>query len=214
MSRVYGGIDPSASPSKPSGFAAIDREGRLLECIHLKRDDELLEHVQRHDIHQLAIDAPAGLPLGMNLCCLEDAPICDCPPTGLRRCERELQQRGLSLYPVTKKSFAKAWIRRGLLLYLRAQSMGVACDEVYPSGSKRRLFEDVKWIKPKSSKAARAQLQSLLIDCIAGMPAPDEMLLSDHQLDAALAAYSLYLFHERKRGERLGDPREGRILLP
>ncbi|MBZ0257273.1 DUF429 domain-containing protein, partial [bacterium] len=111
-------------------------------------------------------------------------------------------------------SFAKGWIRRGLLLYLRFQSMGIACEEVYPSGCKRRLFPRAVWLRPKSSRKAREQLQNLLRKKIRGLPTVKQDLLSDHQLDALLAAYTVYLYSEKKRGERLGDPREGCILLP
>ena len=214
MTCAYGGLDPSASAGKPSGAALIDRQGRLIQAVHAKTDADIIGFFSQQKIHALAIDAPKGLPMGMGLCCLQDHPVCDCELTSLGQCERELQRRGVSLYPVTKNAFAKGWIRRGLLLYLRFQSIGISCEEVYPAGCKRRLFPKEIWSKPKSGVKARTQLQTLLRRRIKGIPTLKNGLLSDHKLDAIIAAYCVYLYHEKKRGERLGDPSEGQIILP
>ncbi len=213
MSRVYGGLDPSASPNKPSGVAVIDHNGCLITMAHANTDHEIIDFFSKYKLKSLAIDAPKGLPHGMGLCCLEEKPSCDCELTKPRNCERELQRRGISVYPVTKNAFAKGWIRRGLLLYLRFQSLGFACEEVYPSGSKQRLFSDVVWLKPKSKLSARAQLVEQLNTLKLHIPV-EQKPPSDHQLDAVLGAYSVYLFNKKHQGERLGDPAEGQILLP
>ena len=211
---IYAGIDPAASPNKPTGCVALDRNARLIAFEHCRTDEEILDFFQPYALKAVAIDAPKGLPLGMGLCCLEDAPKCDCPPTPSRQCERLMRQRGIALYPVTKRAFAKSWIRRGLLLFLRFQGMGIPSFEVYPTGSKRRLFPAVAFPKPKGGREARCILQESLMHLIADIPRGDEILLSDHLLDAILAAYTLYIHFETKRCESVGDGREGEILLP
>ncbi len=214
--KYFGGIDPSASEDKPSGCAILDAGGALVEAGHESADRHLIDFFQKYPIAALGIDAPKGLPLGMRLCCLEDKPKCTCAVTESRACEREMYQRGHSLYPVNKNTFtsAKMWIRRGLLLYLRFQSLGIYCYEIYPTAAKHTLFADVDFPKPKSSVIARRMLQRLLAESIDGVPDPEKKTFSDHTLDAILAAYTVYLYSVENQGERVGDPREGEILIP
>lgn len=218
MSRCkrYGGIDPSASEAKPTGCVLLDSSGTLLESVMLHTDRDIVMWCIEAGVTRLAIDAPQGLPFGMGLCCLNHPTTCRCEPTAVRSCERELLRRRISLYPITRNAFpaAKAWALRGLLLFLRFQAMGIRCDEVYPSACKKRLFPDTEWIKPKAKKAARWQLQSLLSTRVSAMPDGDKHLLTDHELDALLAAYTVWLDETGGATERVGDPAEGQILLP
>lgn len=214
---MYAGIDPSASAQKPSGLVLLSSQGEWIEGALLHTDEDLLSRLQTSPpIRAVGLDAPVSLPFGMGLCCLANPPLCDCALTSMRHCERAVMKQGYALYPLTKNAFpaAKAWALRGLLLALRIQTLGVPYAEVYPSACKRRLFSAVAWIKPKSKRAARAQLQTLLANRVIGLPRPDEKLLSDHVLDALLAAYTVFLEGEWGEGERLGQAGEGDILLP
>ncbi len=213
---MYGGIDPSASPKRPSGCAVLDRTGKLLQCAHCKSDADILTFFESYTVKAMAIDAPKGLPLDMGLCCLENPTKCDCPDHSSRLCERLMRQRGIPLFPVTKTTFpaAKAWIRRGLLLFLRFQGLDISTFEVYPTGAKKALFPDIAFPPPKGKVATRIVLQQALASYIPNVPVPGKKPLSDHQLDAILAAYTVFRFQEKGKGELIGDSREGEILLP
>lgn len=214
LENVYGGIDPSSSASKPSGCTVLSQDGMLLNHTLAHADAEIIHFFQPYDLSAIAIDAPKGLPLDMGLCCLEKNPSCPCEVSESRKCERELMRLGISLYPVNKNAFAKAWIRRGLLLFLRFLGMGIDAYEVYPSGSKRMIFPTITFPKPKSGRRAREMLQDHLRPLIPQIPQNEREVLSDHTLDAILGAYTVFLFRERDQGQLYGDPREGQILLP
>ncbi|RJP21103.1 MAG: DUF429 domain-containing protein [Candidatus Omnitrophota bacterium] len=213
---MYGGMDPSASFEKPSGCVVLDAKGNYIQSLHCKSDTEILSFFEPFHLHAIGIDAPKGLPLKMGLCCLETPAICDCPTNASRLCERLMRERGFSLFPVTKHTFpaAKAWIRRGLLLFLRFQGLGIPTFEVYPTGAKKILFPQVKFPSPKSKIASRILLQTSLAALIPNLPEPNPKPFSDHVLDALLAAYTVFLFVEKERGELVGDAREGEILIP
>lgn len=213
---VYGGIDPSGSAERPSGCAAISAKGVLLGQGQHFRDEEIIRFFEPYTPVGVAIDAPCALPLDMSICCLEDPVRCRCEVKQSRACERQLTRMGYSLYPVNKNTFpdAKRWIRRGLLLYLRFQSLGISTFEVYPNASMKILYPRTVFPRPKTGIAARKTLQDSLSTLIAQVPPSTETTLSDHALDAILAAYTLYLYREKKLGELIGDAREGRILIP
>jgi predicted nuclease with RNAse H fold len=212
--KVYGGIDPSGSNNRPSGCVVLDQNATLLDYRLCKTDEDILTFFTPYPLKAIAIDAPKGLPLGMNLCCLDDDPTCACELTPARVCETEMRKRRIHLYPVTKNSFAKSWIRRGLLLFLRFQGIHIPTYEVYPSGTKKILFHDLDIPKPKSSKKSRKILQTALSQRIDDIPSYEKFLLSDHVLDAILGAFTVYLYREKKKGELIGRPVEGQILLP
>jgi hypothetical protein len=45
------------------------------------------------------------------------------------------------------------------------------------------------------------------------IPPPHCLLLTHHELDAILGAYTCYL-HRRGQTEQLGDPQEGVVIIP
>lgn len=212
--RFYGGIDPSASAARPTGCAAIDENGRLAAMGRCRTDAEILAFFEPFPLAAVAIDAPKGLPRGMGLCCLEHPATCPCEPEPSRMCEREMRKRGFPLFPVSKTTFpaAKAWIRRGLMLYILFHNLGVPAFEVYPSAVKKILLPNFNPKGPKSSRANRAALLGAMRTLLPGLP--DGGPPSDHELDAALAALTVYRYRERGSGGLAGVPSEGRILLP
>ena len=206
---LFLGIDPTSSESKRSACAVLDEDGALVALELLGTDSEILELAARHRPDIVAIDAPLGLPTGMD--CLEET--CSCASVHEfkgRLCERELLARGISLYITTKRSFIKRMIYRCMGLVPLLETMGCRVIEVYPYASKVCLFG--KPIPKKTTSEGREFLRRHLGGLIPGLNAYDGRL--DHDLyDALMAAYTAYL-HGRGETESLGRPEEVCIVVP
>lgn len=203
------GIDLTSTEAKPTACLGLNRELYLTYSGFLHPDSDILEVVDRHGFELVAIDAPLSLPEG--LCCLEES--CSCQPeieSKSRSCERELRSQGIRVFPTTKKTFIKKLIYRGIALKTELESKGYQVIEVYPYGSKVRLFgRDIpKKTMPAGLTFLKQHISALLPNLI---PYVDSF---SHDLcDAALAAYTAFL-HFQGKTERLGDAREGVICLP
>ncbi len=180
-----------------------------MACGLLGPDEDILSFVEEHQPHVVAIDAPLSLPLG--LCCLEEG--CPCCPLGEgqgRECERQLSRLGIGSYYTTKRSIIKEMVYRGLKVAKELSERGWPFVEVYPYGSKIRLFGR---LPRKTTRQGRAMLQGHLRRCGLQIPPPEEKLLSHDILDALVAAYTGYLYARGETGA-LGDPQEGLLHLP
>ena len=209
---VFAGIDLTAGPRRPTACALLDSEARLIRLGKCRRDEDIVAFVRKARI--AGVDAPCSLPLGLHVCCMADRPLCGCRqvnPFAGRQAERDLLKEGIRAYILSKNTFAKAWVRRGLLLKSRLERAGIRVLEVYPTGAKVRLFGRPE--EKKSTRAGRSWLQSRLKAWVAGLPSPREGLLSHDALDAILAALSVW-FYAMDVAEAVGDPREGQIWLP
>lgn len=82
--------------------------------------------------------------------------------------------------------------------------------EIYPHAARKRLFGS---LSPKVTRQGRQALQESLRQLIGAIPDPHSQLLSHHELDAILGAYTVYL-HQRGLTEKLGDPEEGVVIVP
>ena len=203
------GIDPTSSEAKPSACAVLDGDGSLLALESPRTDDDILALARRHRPAIIAIDAPLGLPTGMD--CLEET--CSCASVHDfkgRVCERELLARGISLYVTTKRSIIREMIYRCRALVPRLEAMGCRVIEVYPYASKVCLFG--KPIPKKTKRAGREFLRRRLNERIPGLKDRAERLNHD-QGDALVAAYTAYL-HSRGETESLGLPEEVPIVVP
>ncbi len=204
------GIDLTClGQAKPSACLGLDRELKLIYSGFLHQDSDIMKVVSRHGFELVAIDAPLSLPKG--LCCLEES--CSCQPTAQvkgRSCERELARLGIPCYFTTKKSIIKAMVYRGIRLRTELESIGYEVIEVYPYGSKVRLFgRDIPKKTTPNGLALLKQHISHLLPHIA--PYVDGF---NHDLsDAAIAAYTAFL-HSQGKTELYGEAEEGEICLP
>jgi len=213
---LFGGIDPTASPRRKSACAVLDEKGHLVSLDSLSTDEKILEFFGTYQLSLWAIglDAPCTLPLGLGRCCLEDIPTCRCQPIHPwkgRLAERELLKRGIRAYVISKDTFAKRWIRRGLQLKDRLQAAGYQIVEVFPHGTRYRLFPEI--LQSKSSRAGRKELQTALRKFIPDLPPVMQRLLSHDELDALLAALTVQLLWKGQT-EAVGDPEEGQVIIP
>jgi predicted nuclease with RNAse H fold len=192
-----------------SAYAVLDEGLELVELGLLAGDEGILDTVRRLRPRVVAIDAPLSLPLG--LCCLEEGCGCRQVLPGLgRRAERALSREGISSYYVTKRTFVKGLIYRGIALRQVLQGEGYEVIEVYPYASKVRLLG--KAVPPKRTTQGLASLRRRLLAHIPGLAHLAHPLTHD-EYDALVAAHTAYLYGQG-RTEAIGDPREGLIQLP
>ena len=205
----YLGLDLTKSPLKATAGAVVDESLHLVAWGLMGPDEQILSFVEEHHPQVVAIDAPLSLPLG--LCCLEES--CPCRPLREgkgRECERQLSRLGISSYYTTKRSIIKEMVYRGLKIAKKLSERRWPFIEVYPYGSKVRLFGK---LPPKTTCQGRALLQGHLQRCGIQISFGGEKLLSHDLLDALVATYTGYLY-ARGETEALGDPQEGLLHLP
>lgn len=212
---AYAGLDPAGSPLRPSGLALLDSRLRVIGLATVGQDDEVQAFLEPHRerIRWVGLDGPLGVPRHLGRCCFEGPrPGCSCrQPEGLRgrEAERAMSALGIGIYYLTKKAFARSWIQRSLRLADRLSRLGYRVLEVYPYGTKRRLWG--RALPPKETLQGRRFLRARLEEL--GLLLPDGRLPSHHELDALVAAYTAWL-HDRGGTECHGDPDEGAIVLP
>ncbi len=206
MSAIFAGID-LASDSRPLGFALLDADARLIELRHRPMtNDELVAAASGAAI--TGVDAPLSLPNG--LCCLDIA--CGCVathPSGVRTAELAVRAAGIGLFATTKRTIIPGLVARGLTLRARFEERGARVIEVYPHGTKLRLFGRAP--ARKSTAAGRHWVAEGLSPLVRGLPAG--RVLYDDEADAILAAYTALLV-ARGEARAYGDPAEGAIWLP
>lgn len=198
------GIDLASSARKASAYARLTDDLEIsFDLLH--SDSELLKAVEEDKPALVAIDAPLGLPYGA--CCLEES--CGCQPLSkFRECELELAKRGIPCFFTTKRSIIKKMIYRAIGLRKKLEAQGYEVIEVYPYASKVCL-----WGRPIPSKLKPEGLHFLRQKLSALLPGLSFKELNHDECDAILAAYTAWLFYHG-RAEALGNPVEGRIVIP
>ena len=205
----YLGVDLSSSSKRPSAYALLSENNELVALDSLHGDQELIDMVDRYDSPLTAIDAPLGLPLGMD-CLEEDHP---CAPTlnqKGRMAEMELAQMRIGCFFTSKRSIIKKLIYRGLELSKSLRDRGHQVIEVYPYATKVILFGD--GIPAKNSSKGLAFMKEKLSQLIPDVQACAHSLNHD-RCDALLAAYTASL-HHRNETDRVGIEQEGYIIVP
>ena len=202
------GIDLTSSPATPSACIGLDKNLRLSFAGLVSADRDLEALVLGEAPLLVAIDAPLSLPKG--LCCLEES--CRCQPEQGpgRECERQLAGLGIPCYFTTKRSIIKEMTYRAITLRRTLENRGHRVIEVYPYGSKVRLWG--RRIPSKHTPDGLDFLHSRLGELLPGL----RRYVSgfSHDLcDAALAAYTAYL-DCGDRTDRLGSDEEGVICVP
>ncbi len=186
------GIDLAGKKENLSGIAVLEMDKvNLKNKVSLKTlysDEEILKKIKEIHPSLIAIDAPLSLPKGR--CCLENE--CECAVGGhFRQAERDIRPYGRVL-PLTFKGM-KILTLRGIKLAkeLRKEYQVI---ETHPRTSQKMLgFDDLKHDLGRFFKLSED--------------------VTDHELDASLAALTglLYL---KDCYLKLGDPREGTIVIP
>ncbi len=208
MPETCVGLDLTGS-ARPSGYAALDAGGALLDVGLVGDDDEIAALAGRFAATTVAIDAPLGLPEG--LCCLEAS--CACAPVrapGIRASELAVRGLGYGLYHTTKRTIIRSMVYRGIALRRRLEAQGLLVLEVYPYATKVALFG--RPIPKKTTLAGARWLRERVETLVPGVADVSRRLTHD-ELDAILAAYTALLL---ARGEAvaLGDEAEGAIVVP
>jgi predicted nuclease with RNAse H fold len=206
MSDCYLGFDPTNSERRPTAWALLDDQARIVEQGCAGSNAELLALAERLQPAVVAIDSPLFLPLG--LASLDDPAAARGLPTG-RCCERELKSLGIGCFYTTPSSIIKPMVNRCIALRLELEQRRITTIEVFPYASKVRLFG--RPIPPKTRPEGRLWLQSAVATLIPGLPA--EPALSHDALDALIAAYT-GLCYARGAAKGVGDPAEGLLWLP
>lgn len=205
---MFFGIDLTSSPRIPSACVSLDERLNVVYQGCQECDNDIVRTVVEISPLVVAIDAPLCLPQG--LCCLEQD--CGCQPSSGHKgrwCERELARLGLPCYFTTKRSIIKDMVYRGIGLKQRLERIGFTVIEVYPYASKVRLFG-----RPPQAKSTRGGIDWLR-DRLKGLlpHAMDVDNWDHHMCDAAVAAYTAFLFHHGAT-EALGRAGDGFIHIP
>lgn len=206
------GIDLAGTERTATTCAFLAPGLASAELAHVYTDAELRGLALHYRPDVIAVDAPLGLPEGW--ACLETPCACGrCqqPQADLRRrCEVELRRWGIACYWTTRRSIIKGMVYRALTLAPQLAAAGAQVIEVYPFGSKVRLWGRPlpKKTTPQGAVWYDARVRALLPPFRAR---PD--VLTHDEVDAALAAYTAWLY-ATGRGEALGLAAEGQIVLP
>jgi uncharacterized protein len=172
------GLDLAGVPTRPTGFCRLD--GLQAETANLYSDEEIIQRTLQVNPEIIGIDAPLSLPQGRTS--LEDR-----NGPHLRPCDRELIKQGVKIFPMTLGPMRKL-TKRGIMFRELFEAKGFKVLEVYPGGA-----QDVFGI-PRKQKGLVQLLSGLQNLGISGLNSS----LSDHELDAATAAYVCKLFLEGK----------------
>jgi hypothetical protein len=193
---TYLGLDPASSEARPSGYAVLDEQARLLAVGLVTTDEEILGLASRWRPRLVALDAPLSWPVD--------------PESKGRQCEIQLAHEGIGTFRTTSRTIIRALVERGVALSAEMRSRGLEVIEVYPYGSKVRLFG--RPIPKKTAPEGRAWLRRRLEGLMPGL-AHHGGPLSHDELDAVVAAYTA-LLRDRGLTEDVGDPAEGVVCVP
>jgi predicted nuclease with RNAse H fold len=194
--QTYVGVDLTSSAARPSGYAVLDEQARLQAVGLVAADEEILWLASHWRPRLVALDAPLSWPLELD--------------SKGRRCELLLAHEGIGTFRTTQRTIIRALVERGMALSSEIRSQGFEVIEVYPYGSKVRLFG--RPIVKKATPEGRAWLRQRLEALVPNLSHHRGSLGHD-ELDALVAAYTA-LLRDRSLTEEVGDPIEGRICLP
>jgi len=194
--QTYLGVDLASSAARPSGYAVQDEQARLLAVGLVASDEEILSLASHWQPRLVALDAPLSWLL---------------EPGGKgRRCELLLAHEGIGTFRTTRRTIIRALVERGTGLAAAVRSKGFEVIEVYPYGTKVRLFG--RPIPKKTTPEGRSWLRQRLETLVPNL-ADHQGLLRHDELDAVVAAYTA-LLRDHGLTEEVGDPAEGQICLP
>jgi predicted nuclease with RNAse H fold/dephospho-CoA kinase len=193
------GIDLTGSEKRPSGWALLD--GPRASAKLIASDAELFEETVRARPDLVSIDSPLSLPAGTRF--NEESEELAAPSI-MRKCERILRQRGVSVYPCLIPSM-RALTLRGIKLATALRRHGIPVIESYPGAA-----QDILGIPRK-----RASLDLLRLGLNRFGLTGDALVVSrsHDELDAITSAL-VGIFYWSGRFEALGDEAEGYLIVP
>ena len=193
MKKVVAGIDLAGSERRPTGIAFLEGR-RILGISSVFTDEDIISEIRKYSPILIGIDAPLSLPKGRRTIEFKDGP-------KFRECDRALYGLGIRFFPIVLGPM-RMLTSRGIKLKNELVEMGFKVVEVYPGAT-----QDILGIPRKSRglDALRSGLKAWVIGDLEG--------LSGDELDAVTAALTVELYIEG-RGEFIGDPEEGLILIP
>jgi len=194
--QTYLGLDLTSSASRPSGYAVLDERARLRAVGPVTTDEDILSLASHWRPRLVALDAPLSWPLN--------------PDGNGRQCELQLAHQGIGSFRTTRKTIICGLIKRGIKLADDMRARGFEVIEVYPYGSKVRLFG--RPIPKKTTADGRSWLRRWLEALVPGLASHERPLTHD-ELDAVVAAYTA-LLRDRGLAEEVGDAAEGLICVP
>jgi uncharacterized protein len=190
------GIDLAGVPHRDTGCCTY-RTPRDLEVSVLHTDAELDEAVRAASPSLVVVDAPLSLPRGRRS--LEEN-----NGVHFRECDRVLRRLGIRFFPLTLGPM-RVLTARGVRLARKWRRDGWRVIEGYPGGAQDLLG------LPRKSAGTKPLQQALRRRGLGG--ALGERQLTHDELDAVTIGWVGGLFLQG-RGQLIGDPSEGEILLP
>jgi len=190
------GLDLAGSPKRNTGACRFLGPHRV-RAVVLHSDLEILAFVEDARPELVVIDAPLSIPRGRRT--IEDR-----SGPHLRACDRELLRRRLPFFPITLGPM-RMLTTRGMQLAAQLTARGFEVVEGYPGGA-----QDLLGIPRKNAGVSRLQ-RALRSRGLGGEIT--RRVLSHDELDAVTLAWVGWDFRHG-RGELIGDPTEGLMLLP
>jgi len=239
---IYAGVDPS-SGRKAFAYAALDGDLNPVALTDGDLD-EVLTFLAAQETAVVAVNAPSGVNLGLvrEHMKLEMLTAHQIRGAELRLAEQALRARGISVAGTPSRAeLCPAWMQMGFELHHQLHRMGFENDskneaprkslETHPHACYCVLLGQSPL--PKPTLEGRLQRQLVLYErglrmkdpmdffeeitrfkLIKGS-LPMELLYIPEYLDALVAAYTAWLrAHEPDKILRVGDVREGQIVLP
>lgn len=191
LSYLVLGLDLAGSPRRPSGLCFLLNMEVSTQLAY--QNEEILFLVKEKKPNLVAIDAPLSFPVPRSD---GDKKI------SLRICEEELKRRRIPFFPPTLGPMRQL-TERGRWLRQKIEAMGIKVIEVYPGAA-----QDI-WGLPRSHREPYGLRQALVKLGLKGLK---EKMTAD-ELDAITAALVGY-YHLLGKTEEIGDPQEGKIILP
>jgi predicted nuclease with RNAse H fold len=193
MKFKFIGIDLSGSEKSNTGICISTN--KVLDVFCVKEDKEILEAIPE-DVKIVAIDAPLSLPLGRKS-------IYEKNNIHFRKCDLELMKMKIKFFPITFGSM-RMLTERGMRLKQKIiEKFNVEVIEVFPGAT-----YDVFGI-PRKSKAE-------IIKFFVNQKFLDPKSIrnfSQDELDAIACSFTAFL-HLKKKTIKLGDEKEGTIIIP
>ena len=192
MCPVVVGLDLAGVSARPTGFCILN--DLTAKTSEIYSNEDITQKTVAAQPAVIAIDAPLYLPPGRKSLTQREG-------NHLRESDRALLKMGIKVFPPTLGPMRKL-TERGIQLRALFEAQGFTVIEAYPGGA-----QDILGIprKKQGVDKLRAGLQALGIQGLDGVQ-------SDHELDAATAAYVGKLFLEGEI-DVYGDP-DARIVLP
>lgn len=221
------GIDLAWKKDGETAIVVLNSKGKVIAHGWEDKDSEIASFAERY--------SEKGCLVGI------DAPLVVNNAVGRRKCEDELQSRGMPAYPANRSWFIRAFgTIRGEALVAELEKRGIqligslpmggcirGVMEVYPYATLKMILPSIPAYK-KGRKSERCRglvrLTSMLGNLSPPVHVPLEVLENETMqslkrasdfVDAAVAAYTVYLcFKNPNRCLILGDKKEGFVLLP